>query len=404
MNAEPAKIIVIGAGGDVGQDTAKALALAHKYSYSINGIFSDMELVLANRTVGKAEALALEIAHSFRGATAPKITVAPEFLASDPAIFRGADVIAFTAGEPRNPDLGETRMDVLMKNARFIAEAGWQLREIYEGEEKIPMLIQVVNPLDTLTWVMQAATGFPVAKVVGQAGMLDSSRWEILLKKILEEDFKCDLPDEAEISSSVIGSHDDDGMIPLLSQTWIYGSPLSDFLEENNIDANEFAKACDARIPELKATGAAIGKLRGGKTPYFSPAAQTVDMIDGFLRALSGRGSECTASRYVSGRELDVMGGMYGALGLYIGAPMRWTRLGAEPVGLDMSLKETAPFMKSVAAVIKSNQAVAEFLAAGGVPVINPKNLEPIRTEIRQIFANLQKGFAAAPASRASPA
>src|ERR1700731_5412329 len=91
--------------------------------------------------------------------------------ANDYSAIKGADVVIVTAGVPRKP--GMTRDDLVGINAKVIDSVGKGIKQHAPNA----FVIVITNPLDAMVGLMQEVTGFPPARVVGMAGVLDSARF-----------------------------------------------------------------------------------------------------------------------------------------------------------------------------------------------------------------------------------
>src|SRR5437868_723929 len=91
----------------------------------------------------------------------------------------GADVVIVTAGVPRKP--GMSRDDLLTINLKIIRGVGASIKAHCPNA----FVIVISNPLDAMVYEMKKVTGFPRARVVGMAGVLDSSRLQLFLAREL---------------------------------------------------------------------------------------------------------------------------------------------------------------------------------------------------------------------------
>ena len=90
---------------------------------------------------------------------------------------KNSDVIIITAGVPRKP--GMTRDDLLGINLKII-------KQVAEGIKKTSpnaFVICITNPLDVIVMALQKYSGLPKNKVIGMAGILDSSRFIYFLSQ-----------------------------------------------------------------------------------------------------------------------------------------------------------------------------------------------------------------------------
>jgi len=199
----------------------------------------------------------------------------------------GADVCIITAGLARKP--GMSRDDLLKTNAKIMKSVAQGIRENAPDS----FVIVVSNPLDAMVTLCQKETGFPANKVVGMAGVLDSSRYRAFLA------------DETGISpelihATVLGGHGDD-MVPVRSATTINGVGITEFVSE--------ARLLEIETRVRGAGGEVVGLLKTGSA-FCSPAASAIQMAECFLYD-EKKLLPCAA----------LLNGEYGYEGLYIGVP-----------------------------------------------------------------------------------
>ena len=124
------------------------------------------EVVLIDIIEGLPQGLALDMRES-----APIEGFEPNIRGTnDYADTAESDLVVITAGLPRQP--GMSRMDLLEKNAGIIRDV---VRNVKEHSPSA-ILIVVTNPLDEMTYLASEVSGFPKDRVMGMAGVLDSSR------------------------------------------------------------------------------------------------------------------------------------------------------------------------------------------------------------------------------------
>src|SRR6202142_1671971 len=160
--ARTGKVTVVGAGF-YGSTTAQRLA---EYD-----IFD--EVVLTDIVDGKPEGLALDMNQS-RPIEGFETKVTGQTTSPSGEGYEavtGSDIVVITAGLPRKP--GMSRMDLIETNAKIVRSVAEQVAK--HSPEAV--VIVVSNPLDEMTALAALATGFPKARVIGQAGMLDTARF-----------------------------------------------------------------------------------------------------------------------------------------------------------------------------------------------------------------------------------
>jgi malate dehydrogenase len=242
---------------------------------------------------------------------------------SDYAALKGADVVIVTAGFPRMP--GMSRDDLVAKNAGVIAQ-------VAEGiKQNCPeaFVIVITNPLDAMVWVMQQKSGLPPEKVVGMAGVLDSSRFRLFLA----EEFKVSVED---VTGFVLGGHGD-AMVPLVRYSTVAGIPVPHLVKMGWTTQEKI----DAIVSRTANGGGEIVKLLEKGSAFYAPAASAVAMAESYLKDKK-RVLPCAA--YLSGQ--------YGIDGLYVGVPVVIGAGGVERVvEIDLDEAEQAAFDASCAGV-----------------------------------------------------
>ena len=197
------KITVVGAG-NVGSTIAQILA------YKRLG-----DIVLVNRTPEKAKGIALDLAQSF-----PSEGIELEITGTgDYRETRNSDVVVITAGLPRSE--GMSRDDLLKANSKIVKEAASKLAR-YSPRA---VMVVVTNPLDAMCYVAWKSSGFDKRKVVGMAGVLDTTRFEYFIAQELAVPF-------TNVKGLVLGGHGD-LMLPLPGHTKVRGVPLKKLLSES---------------------------------------------------------------------------------------------------------------------------------------------------------------------------
>jgi len=230
----------------------------------------------------------------------------------------GSEVIVITAGLPRKP--GMTRMDLLEVNAKIVKGVTEQIVD-YSPDAT---LVVVTNPLDHMTTLAAEVSGLPRARVMGQAGMLDSSRFAHFISE------KTNTP-IMEVEAMTLGSHGAT-MVPVPSQCRVAGRPLSDVLEAAEIEE---------LVDRTRKGGAEIVGLLKTGSAYYAPSSSAASMVKAIL---ADSGDMMPVCAWVEGQ--------YGLSDVYLGVP---TRLGAggvkEVVELELSETELASLHDAAAAV-----------------------------------------------------
>jgi malate dehydrogenase len=242
---------------------------------------------------------------------------------SDYAAIKDADVVIVTAGFPRTP--GMSRDDLIGKNAGVIA----QVAEGIKTNCPDAFVICITNPLDAMVWVMKEKSGLPASKVVGMAGVLDSSRFQLFLA----QEFGVSVQD---VRAFVMGGHGDT-MVPLTRYSTVAGIPVPDLIK---MGWSSQAKI-DAIVERTANGGGEIVKLLERGSAFYAPAASAIAMAEAYLKDKK-RVLPCAA--YLTGQ--------YGIDGMYVGVPVVIGAGGVERiVEIELNATEKAAFDKSCAAV-----------------------------------------------------
>jgi len=242
---------------------------------------------------------------------------------SDYAAIAGSDVVIVTAGFPRTP--GMSRDDLIGKNAGVIA----QVAEGIKTHCPDAFVICITNPLDAMVWVMKEKSGLPANKVVGMAGVLDSSRFQLFLA----QEFGVSVED---VRAFVLGGHGDT-MVPLTRYSTVAGIPVPDLIK---MGWTTQAKI-DAIVARTANGGGEIVKLLERGSAFYAPAASAIAMAEAYLKDKK-RVLPCAA--YLNGE--------YGLHDLYVGVPVVIGAGGIERiVEIELNPDEKAAFDKSCAAV-----------------------------------------------------
>jgi malate dehydrogenase len=206
-------------------------------------------------------------------------------------------VVVVTAGIPRKP--GMSRDDLLSINLKIIRSVAENLRTRCPNA----FVIVVSNPLDAMVYAMKEVTGFPPERVVGMAGVLDSSRLQLFLAQAAGVAVK-------DVRAMVLGGHGDT-MVPVPSYCTINGIPARQLLS---------AEKLAAIFERTRNGGAEVVKLMG-TSAYYAPASSAIQMARAFLHD-EKRLIPCAA----------FLRGEYGYQDLYIGVPVILGGKGVEKV------------------------------------------------------------------------
>ena len=301
------KITLIGAG-QIGGTLAHLIALKEL-----------ADVVLFDVAAGIAKGKALDIAQS-SPVNGFNINLSGTDKYED---TKNSDVIIVTAGVPRKP--GMTRDDLLGINLKII-------KQVAEGIKKTSpnaFVICITNPLDVIVMALQKYSGLPKNKVVGMAGILDSSRFIYFLSQELKVSVQ-------KIKSLVLGGHGD-SMVAMLNSTEIDGKKINDLVKEGKIKKNRLEEI----VERTKKGGAEIVKYLEKGSAFYAPAASGVEMAESYLKDQKKQ-LPCAAH----------LNGEYGFKDIYAGIPVIIGKNGIEKiVELNLSKEEKSNFEISINAV-----------------------------------------------------
>lgn len=230
----------------------------------------------------------------------------------------GSDVIVVTSGAPRKP--GMSREDLIKVNAEITRACISQAAPLSPNA----VIIMVNNPLDAMTYVAAEVSGFPKARVIGQAGVLDSARYRSFIA--LEAGVSVE-----DVQAMLMGGHGDE-MVPLPRFSTISGIPVSTFIGPERLEAIvDRARKGGGEIVNLLKTGSA----------YYAPAAATAQMVEAVIK---DKKRVLPVAAYLSGE--------YGLNDIYFGVPVVLGAGGVERIiELPLNEAEQALLVKSADAV-----------------------------------------------------
>jgi len=299
------KLAVIGAG-HVGETTAHILALKE---------LGDVVLVDIIEGMPQGKALDLMEARPIWGMD---VEIQGTNRLED---IKAADLVVITAGMARKP--GMSREDLLDANINIVKPCA----EAVKAHAPDAIVIVVTNPLDAMVYLTAQVTGFPKNRIMGQAGVLDTSRFACFIAMELG----CSVRD---VQAMVLGGHGDD-MVPLVRRTQVSGVPVDSLIPKGRLDA----------LVERtrKAGGEIVGLLKTGSA-YFSPAHASAAMAESILH-------DCRRVMPASvwcERE-------YGVGGCFMGVPAQLGAVGVEKIiEIALNEEEKAAFARSLESVKKT--------------------------------------------------
>lgn len=234
-----------------------------------------------------------------------------------------SDVVVITAGVPRKP--GMSRDDLVNINAKIIKSVVEQV--IRHSPNTI--LIIVTNPLDIMACLAKQVSGFPKNRVIGMAGVLDSTRFRTFIAKELDVSME-------DTQAMVLGGHGD-SMVPLPRYSTVSGIGISELLSSEQIE----------RLVERtrKGGGEIVGLLKTGSA-YYAPGASIVQMVESILKDKK-RILPCAA--YLEGE--------YGIEGIFVGVPVKLGAKGIEEIIQIKLTEEESSALKASAEAVKKTLA-----------------------------------------------
>ncbi|BDV43105.1 malate dehydrogenase [Geotalea uraniireducens] len=241
--------------------------------------------------------------------------------------IEGADVVIVTAGLPRKP--GMSRDDLIEVNSKIMTQ-------VAEGIKKYApksFVIVISNPLDAMVTLCQKVTGFPYSRVMGQAGVLDSSRFASFIAWELGVSVK-------DVVAVTLGGHGDD-MVPLVRYTSVCGIPVMELLERKYNDKAKAKEVMEAMVKRTRGAGGEVVALLKTGSAFYSPASSAIAMAESILKDQKRVLPTCC-----------FLQGEFGVNGYYVGVPAVLGENGVEKIiEFALDAEEQAMMDKSVAAV-----------------------------------------------------
>ena len=282
------KVTVVGAG-NVGATCAQVLAQRD---------YCDVVLVDIKEGLPQGKALDINQMGAVLGFE-PNITGSNDY-----GPTAGSDVVVITAGLPRSP--GMSRDDLVTTNEKIVKD----VTEKAVAQSPDSILIIVSNPLDAMCHVAKNVSGFPKERVFGQAGILDTARFQTFIAWETGASVK-------DVTAVVLGGHGDQ-MVSVVSATSVGGVPLRKLVSEDKIQA----------MVERTAKGGGEVVQLLGTSAWYAPGAAAAQMVDSICLD-EKRVLPCTA--YLEGE--------YGIDGLYMGVPVKLGAAGVEEI-IELELTE----------------------------------------------------------------
>ncbi|MGF1517299.1 MAG: malate dehydrogenase [Nodosilinea sp.] len=298
----PSQVTVVGAG-NVGSTLAQRI-LEHNLA----------NVVLVDIVAGRPQGVALDLSQA-AGSEGHNRTIVGTNDYQDTA---NSDIVVITAGLPRRP--GMTRDDLTQVNGKIVADT---LRQALAVSPNASVIV-VTNPLDVMTYLAWKVSGLPPHRVMGMAGVLDSTRFQTFIA------WELGVPPR-DVSAMVLGGHGD-LMVPLPSYTTVSGIPVTELIP---------APRLGELIERTRNGGAEIVQLLKQGGAYYAPASSTYVMVEAML--LNQRRILPIAAHLT---------GQYGLDDLYLGVPGRLGQGGVEDIlELTLTLEEQAALARSAASI-----------------------------------------------------
>lgn len=276
------KITVVGAG-NVGGTTAQRLAEKDVY-----------DVVLVDIVEGVPQGKALDISQA-----GPVCGYSTKVVGTNGyEETAGSSIAVITSGIPRKP--GMSRDELLATNAKIVKSVVMELVSRSPGI----ILILVTNPLDAMVHVARKVSGLPKSKIIGMAGVLDSAR----MRSFIASELNVPGPD---VQAMVLGGHGDT-MVPLPRYTTVKGSPVSDLMSKEKLDAI---------VKRTRDGGAEIVSLLKTGSAFYAPSASAVNMVEAIIQDQK-QTLPCAV----------LCEGEYGLHNVVVGVPVKLGRGGAEQV------------------------------------------------------------------------
>ncbi len=276
------------------------------------------DVVLFDVVEGMPQGKALDLSHAapIHGSSVSIIGT------NDYADIADADLCIITAGLARKP--GMSRDDLIATNSKIMTSVAENIKKYAPNS----FVIVISNPLDAMVTLCQRVTGFEVNRVLGMAGVLDSTRYRAFIASELNVA-------PSVISALVLGGHGDT-MVPIRSHTTVSGIPVSHLIDSDKLDAIE---------KRVRGAGGEVVSLLKTGSAFYSPASSGIEMAESILKDQK-KVLPCAA--YLNGE--------YGYEGIYMGVPAVLGGNGVEKV-IEVSLTE-----EEAAAVKTSAEHVKELI------------------------------------------
>ncbi len=229
-----------------------------------------------------------------------------------------SDIVVITAGIPRKP--GMSRDDLLNTNYKIMQDV---VGKVVANSPNCIMIV-VSNPLDAMAQAAYKISKFSRNRVIGMAGVLDSSRFRAFIAAELKVSVE-------NVTAFVLGGHGDT-MVPLPRYSTVAGIPITELMDKATIDR---------LVQRTRDGGAEIVKLLKTGSAYYAPSAAVCEMVEAILK---DKKKILPCAAYLEGE--------YGIKGLFVGVPCKLGERGIEDVvEIKLTPEEDAALKKSAGAV-----------------------------------------------------
>jgi malate dehydrogenase len=296
------KVTVVGGAGNVGATVARGIADKQL-----------ADVVVIDIAEQKAAGIALDMLEAcpIYGSDARVLGT------GDYAESANSDIVVITSGVPRKP--GMSRDDLLNVNYKIMQAVTEQVVK----HSPHCIIIPVANPLDAMAQAIYKLSKFPRERVIGMAGVLDSSRMRSFIAKELNVSVE-------NVHAFVLGGHGDT-MVPLPRYSTVAGIPITDLMDRATID----------RICARTARGGLEITELVGTSAWYAPGASAVEMVEAILL---DKKKILPCSVFLQGE--------YGVRDVFVGVPCKLGARGLEKIiEVKLTPEEDAAFKKSAAAV-----------------------------------------------------
>ncbi len=237
---------------------------------------------------------------------------------NDYADTANSDIVVITAGVPRKP--GMSRDDLLNTNHKIMSDV---VSKVVKYSPNC-ILIIVSNPLDAMAQAAYKLSGFPRERVIGMAGVLDSSRFRTFIAQELSVSVE-------NVTAFVLGGHGDT-MVPLARYSTVAGIPITELMD---------AQTIERLVQRTRDGGAEIVKYLKTGSAYYAPSAAFTEMVEAILK---DKKKILPCAAYLDGE--------YGINGLFVGVPCKLGEKGIEQIiEIKLSADEQEALEKSAGAV-----------------------------------------------------